>query len=84
MRAPRRTHPTRRPGPGQLALLPELGTNAYGAHPRTADGRADYRTARALLTGGATASTASVPVEPIEPDPVDELLSRMLGAKRIA
>lgn len=86
MRAPRRTHPTRRPGPGQLALLPELGTNAYGAHPRTADGRADYRTARALLTGAATASTAPAPapVEPIEPDPVDELLSRILGAKRIA
>lgn len=84
MRAPRRTHPTRRPGPGQLALLPELGTNAYGAHPRTQDGRADYRTARALLTGTATAPTAVERVDPIEPDPIDELLGRVLGAKRIA
>ena len=53
MRAPRRTAASRRPGPGQLALLPDIGTNHHGAHPRRRDGRADYRTARALLVGGA-------------------------------
>lgn len=74
MRAPRRTHPSRRPGPGQLALLPELGTNAYGAHPRRPDGRADYRAARAMLDG-AVASTS---------DPVDELLHQASGAQRVA
>ena len=82
MRAPRRTHPSRRPGPGQLALLPELGTNAYGAHPRTPDGRADYRAARALLAGDAPTSTAAAPLP--APDPLDEMLGRLLGAKRIA
>ncbi|WP_143426835.1 hypothetical protein [Georgenia soli] len=52
MRAPRRTSPGRRPGPGQLALLPADGTNIYGAHPRRPDGRADYAAARReLLTG---------------------------------
>ncbi|WP_454111260.1 hypothetical protein [Leifsonia shinshuensis] len=84
MRAPRRTHPTRRPGPGQLALLPEPGTNVYGAHPRRADGRADYRAARAILTGQPLTSTGPLDVEVAEPDRVDELLSRLLGAKRIA
>jgi len=58
MRAPRRTHPSRRPAPGQLALLPDLATNAYGAHPRTPDGRADYRTARALLNSAPLPSRA--------------------------
>ena len=80
MRAPRRTHPSRRPGPGQLALLPDLGTNAYGAHPRDANGRADFRMARALLSGAATASTASKGRRAIAPDPVDT----MLGDERIA
>lgn len=79
MRAPRRTHPSRRPGPGQLALVPDFGTNAYGAHPRDANGRADYRTARALLTGAATALTARK-----APEPIDDILGRMLGAERIA
>lgn len=46
MRAPRRTHPSRRPGRGQLALYPDDGTHAYGPHPRGADGRLDWRAAR--------------------------------------
>ncbi|QCU79618.1 hypothetical protein E7744_14980 (plasmid) [Citricoccus sp. SGAir0253] len=52
MTAPRRTAASRRAGPGQLTLTPELGTNAYGAHPRRADGKADYRQARRLLSTG--------------------------------
>ncbi len=60
MRAPRRTAPSRRPGPGQFALLPELGTNAYGAHPRRADGRADYGAARAIIAGDRTSPVATV------------------------
>jgi hypothetical protein len=74
MRAPRRTHPSRRPGPGQLALLPELGTNAYGAHPRRPDGRADYRAARAMLAGIAVSTS----------EPLDEPLDNVLGAERVA
>ncbi|UJH71717.1 hypothetical protein [Ornithinimicrobium sp. INDO-MA30-4] len=49
MKAPRRLSVRSRPGPGQLGLLPDIGTNVYGAHPRTAAGRADYRQARVLL-----------------------------------
>ena len=46
MRAPRRTSSKRRPGRGQLALVPDDGTNAYGPHPRRGDGRLDWRAAR--------------------------------------
>ena len=76
MRAPRRTAPSRRPGPGQLALLPELGTNAYGAHPRRADGRADYRAARAMLSGPSADTD--------EPWTAERDLVHVLGAVRIA
>lgn len=48
MNAPRRTPVQRRAGHGQLALVPSAETTSYGAHPRRADGRADYRAARAL------------------------------------
>lgn len=58
MRAPRRTAASRRVGPGQLSLIPEIGTNVYGAHPRRPDGKADYRRARWLaLTGQVRADT---------------------------
>lgn len=76
MRAPRRTAPSRRPGPGQVALLPELGTNAYGAHPRRADGRADYRAARAMLSGPSADTD--------EPWTAERDLVHVLGAVRIA
>ena len=56
MQAPRRTAPSRRPGPGQLVLVPELATNVFGAHPRRPDGQADYRHARQILESGITAS----------------------------
>lgn len=39
----------RRPGPGQLLLLAEPGTNIWGAHPRRPNGRADFSTARRIL-----------------------------------
>lgn len=76
MRAPRRTAPSRRPGPGQLALLPELGTNTYGSHPRRADGRADYRAARAMLSGPSADTD--------EPWTAERDLVHVLGAVRIA
>lgn len=46
MRAPRRPDIKHRPGRGQLSLLPEDGTHAYGPHPRRTDGRLDWRAAR--------------------------------------
>ncbi|MBB6335785.1 hypothetical protein [Schaalia hyovaginalis] len=60
MRAPGRLSPRRRPSPGQLALLPEMSTSTWGAHPRRADGRADYRAARAIIEGNRTNPMATV------------------------
>lgn len=50
MNAPRRTAPRHRPGYGQLTLIPDAGTHAYGPYPRRADGRADHKAARRELT----------------------------------
>lgn len=61
MRSPKRFHhPKRCPGPGQLALLPGIGTNTYGAHPRGPGGRADYRAARTILERNHDPSMATV------------------------
>lgn len=60
MRSPKRLHPKHRPGPGQLALLPGIGTNTYGAHPRSPGGRADYRSARTILELNHDPSMATV------------------------
>ncbi|MGO1740085.1 MAG: hypothetical protein ACTHYM_13940, partial [Actinomycetaceae bacterium] len=49
MRAPQRPSTKRRPRRGQLSLLPEDGTHAYGPHPRRADGRLDWRAARRII-----------------------------------
>ena len=49
MRAPRRPGTKHRPGRGQLALLPDAGTHAYGPHPRRADGRLDWHEARRIV-----------------------------------
>jgi hypothetical protein len=49
MHAPRRPSARSRPGRGQLSLLPEDGTHAYGPHPRRSDGRLDWRTARRVV-----------------------------------
>lgn len=67
MRAPRRLSPRRRPSPGHLTLLPEEGTNSYGAHPRRPDGRADYRTARTILERNHDPSMATVGGTKIRP-----------------
>lgn len=50
MQAPRRPATTHRPGRGQLALLPNDGTHAYGPHPRRPDGRLDWHEARRIIT----------------------------------
>ena len=48
MHAPRRRDQRRAPR-GQLSLLPQFGTNAYGAHPRRANGKLDWREARHII-----------------------------------
>ncbi|VXB04811.1 hypothetical protein [Plantibacter sp. T3] len=86
MRAPRRTSSKRRPGRGQLALVPEDGTNAYGPHPRRGDGRLDWREARRVVQDerGGVAQRAPVfdRTEPL--DATEQMLSDLLGAVRIA
>lgn len=91
MQAPRRPGAGRRPGRGQLTLLPEFGTSAYGAHPRRADGRADYRAARTEVEqergGRAIAprrspAPAVVAVEP--PSDAERIIIDILGARLIA
>jgi hypothetical protein len=49
MQAPRRPDARHRPSRGQLSLLPEDGTHAYGPHPRRLDGRLDWRQARRIV-----------------------------------
>lgn len=49
MRAPRRSSDKRRPSRGQLSLVPDVGTHAFGAHPRTRDGRLDWQEARRIV-----------------------------------
>ena len=49
MRAPQRGSARRRPGRGQLSLLPDDGTHAYGPHPRRMDGRLNWREARRIV-----------------------------------
>lgn len=48
MHAPRRSNQRRTPR-GQLSLLPQFGTNAYGAHPRCANGKLDWGEARRII-----------------------------------
>ena len=49
MCAPRRPGTKQRPQRGQLALIPETGTHAYGPHPRRADGSLSWREARRTI-----------------------------------
>ena len=49
MHAPRRPDAKRRPSRGQLSLVPDDGTHAYGPHPRRPDGRLDYAAARRII-----------------------------------
>lgn len=82
MCAPRRAHPTRRPGPGQLALVPELGTHIYGVHPRTIEGRMDWAAARAEIQFQRVCRA-----QPSSSNPTqirEEQLMSILGTTRIA
>ncbi len=66
MLAPQRTPASRRPQRGQLALLPDAGTHAYGPHPRRADGSLDWRQARRIIEHE-RAGTAHRRVRPATP-----------------
>ena len=56
--APRRPASKRRPGRGQLSLVPTDGAQVYGPFPTKTDGSDDFRAARAILAGDAEAVTA--------------------------
>lgn len=77
MEAPRRTAANRRPSPGQLILVPMPGVNTFGAHPRNAKGRADYRSARAHLEGTSPAETTP-PLTLVESN-AERLIREILG-----
>lgn len=82
MEAPRRAAANRRPGPGQLALVPMPGVNTFGAHPRRADGRADYRSARAHVVGGLTAD-APAPMPTLVESEAERLVREILGGELV-
>ncbi|HEY5515347.1 MAG TPA: hypothetical protein VIK12_03980, partial [Pengzhenrongella sp.] len=86
MHTPRRTAPSRRPGRGQLSLVPDDGTHAYGPYPRRADGRADHDAARRELVDerDGIAARRRPAISPPPVDDVERLLFEMLGAVRIA
>jgi hypothetical protein len=48
MASPSRQRPGRRPSADAVTLYDD-GTNRHGKHPRTSDGRADFRTARRII-----------------------------------
>jgi len=84
MRAPRRTGAKHRPGRGQLALLPDAGTHAFGPHPRRPDGRLDWREARrVVLTERDGQAHRTGPPATAGTD-AGQLLHDVLGAQRIA
>lgn len=72
MHAPRRPDARRRPSRGQLSLVPEDGTHAYGPHPRRADGRLDYAAARRIIIE----EREGTAVRPYERDADGDLRSR--------
>ena len=57
-RAPRRPDAKRRPGRGQLSLVPEEGTHVYGPFPTKTNGKDDFAAARAILAGDEEAEAA--------------------------
>ena len=84
MHAPRRPDAKRRPSRGQLSLVPDDGTHAYGPHPRRPDGRLDYAAARRIIIDerdgtavrpydrrAAADPFSRTPIEPIEVHTVD-------------
>lgn len=80
MRAPRRPDAKHRPGRGQLSLLPDDGTHAYGPHPRRPDGRLDWRAARREVEQ----ERGGVALRPWSPRTAEQLARDVLGASRIA
>ena len=74
MHAPRRPDARRRPSRGQLSLVPDDGTHAYGPHPRRADGRLDYAAARRIIIE----EREGTAVRPYERDADGDLRSRTL------
>lgn len=80
MRAPRRSDARRRAGRGQLSLLPDDGTHAYGPHPRGPDGRLDFRAARREVEEerGGLAPRRWIPRD------TERLAQEVLGGSRIA
>ena len=88
MRAPRRTTAKRRPGFGQLSLLPDVGTHAYGPHPRRPDGRLDWTAARRIVETerDGTAHRPHRPADDAERFLADaeRIITDVLGAVRIA
>lgn len=77
--------------PRPARFLPELGTNAYGAHPRrrNADGKlvADYRAARAIVEeerGGRAIAPLRSPAVDVEPaSAAERLIADVLGGRLI-
>ena len=57
-KAPRRPGSARRPGRGQLSLVPEAGTHVYGPFPLKVNGKDDHAAARAILAGDPEATAA--------------------------
>lgn len=85
MRAPRRPATKHRPSRGQLALLPDDGTHAYGPHPRRPDGRLDWREARRIVEDerDGRAQRTRPPADD-DVSPAEQVLTSILGAVRIA
>lgn len=52
MRVPPAQRSRRRPGESALALVPDVGSNRHGAHPRRADGTRDFAAARRIIVDG--------------------------------
>ncbi|NTW41546.1 MAG: hypothetical protein HGA44_16980, partial [Cellulomonadaceae bacterium] len=85
MRAPRRPAAHHRPARAQLSLLPDDGTNAYGPHPRRADGRLDWREARRIVHDErAGHARRHRPAKDGQLDAAAQLVRECLGAERIA
>ncbi len=78
MNTPRAERP-KRPAPGQLVLVPDLGPAPRPIHPRTANGRADYRAARCIITG----TTPPARPRPVPVSDAERIIMDVLGAKPI-
>lgn len=81
MTTPRKQKPRNRPGPGQLALIPDVGTNRRGAHPRRPDGKADFKLAREYITSPPEPVTKAKPLAPASP--VDSIIASVLGGRLV-